>query len=948
MNKNRYTYCFLKPWLLFLWLTLCLPTLQSQVPEHTPRYYVNRIQGFIDANAWNEAKRVIDEALVDYPDDPELRYLNGRYYYMSGMLNDARYNLIRATQIDDQHYGAKRILVDVEDDSGHYSSAICYINELLEFQPYDKDLWRRKIGLYRKMNNHTEADASLERLARIYPNDTIISNDLRNRRRINSNTVLQKNSLEDAAVNLEQWLELDPRNLEYYLELINTYQRLGEFDRAIGTANRGLTVFPGRVELLNKLTGLMTDQGLMTQALDVARRSAPNSTLYRYMLEELASDNRLRDPYESNARFYDETHNEDALTYLINTAMTRGYYDDASHYLQEAMRLHGRTTDLLMKQYALEKRFGKEGQSLKILQELYEKIPEDEELNEEYAGIMLELGNREMTLEDWEDANLHLKRAIELMSVDDEAWPAAASRRIVCLGRQGLYNEARAQYREAVTADPIHRNRYAAAFEEVMGNRFRYLIEEEMYLEVLKEAQEYVSMMPDSELGIRTCINMSQTLGLEDSFQVYAQQGFDSFPDEPYFIIKQAVSLEHQKRFAEALELLNPPYVNEEYALPLMTSTRSGITEEWTSELLKNHHPKQAIEVADIALQSDPDNKELLYAKGLAYEQLKEFSQAYTLQKRYYEPSNAEQQEFYQHMRWLRFKGFKNLVDASYTHAAFDSRGEEVASMGHLYSVASVSYTRIGKKDSFTGQVSYKGIDGYHYEKLYLDENYEEQLEQEHSPGGFGLEFMGQWEHAVNSRLTATLSGAFSTKFFNKYGANLTLSYEMNKGWTPSVRFGYRRTSETYLYLSATDSTAVDKSQYNLFILTPALEKEWTERISTRLSIDLASMRSDIYYNVGMKGKLFINDDNISSVSLMAGIGSFPELNFFDQTALKELSHTNAMVGFDAQYLLTENLYLGLSGSWNTYYSPYRTLEGILVDSYRNIYSLTLQLHVAF
>jgi len=107
-------------------------------------------------------------------------------------------------------------------------------------------------------------------------------------------------------------------------------------------------------------------------------------------------------------------------------------------------------------------------------------------------------------------------------------------------------------------------------------------------------------------------------------------------------------------------------------------------------------------------------------------------------------------------------------------------------------------------------------------------------------------------------------------------------------------------------------------------------------------------MRSDIYYNVGMKGKLFINDDNISSVSLMAGIGSFPELNFFDQTALKELSHTNAMVGFDAQYLLTENLYLGLSGSWNTYYSPYRTLEGILVDSYRNIYSLTLQLHVAF
>ena len=80
----------------------------------------------------------------------------------------------------------------------------------------------------------------------------------------------------------------------------------------------------------------------------------------------------------------------------------------------------------------------------------------------------------------------------------------------------------------------------------------------------------------------------------------------------------------------------------------------------------------------------------------------------------------------------------------------------------------------------------------------------------------------------------------------------------------------------------------------------------------------------------------------------MAGIGSFPELTFFDQTALRNLSHTNAMVGVDMQYLFTENLYLSLSGNWNTYYSPYRNMEGSLVDSYRNIYSLTLQLHVAF
>ena len=192
---------------------------------------------------------------------------------------------------------AKRLLLDVEDDTGHYSSAICYVNELLEFQPYDRDLWRRKIGLYRKLNNNTEADATLERLSRIYPNDTIISNDLRNRRRVNSNQVLQTSNLEDSALNLEKWLELDPLNLEYYLELANVYERLGEFDRAIGACNRGLRVFPNNIQLLNKVTGIMADQGLMSQALERARSQAPNSNLYQFMLEELAADTRLHDPY---------------------------------------------------------------------------------------------------------------------------------------------------------------------------------------------------------------------------------------------------------------------------------------------------------------------------------------------------------------------------------------------------------------------------------------------------------------------------------------------------------------------------------------------------------------------------------------------------------------------------------------------------------------------------
>ena len=107
-------------------------------------------------------------------------------------------------------------------------------------------------------------------------------------------------------------------------------------------------------------------------------------------------------------------------------------------------------------------------------------------------------------------------------------------------------------------------------------------------------------------------------------------------------------------------------------------------------------------------------------------------------------------------------------------------------------------------------------------------------------------------------------------------------------------------------------------------------------------------MKSSLYYNVGVKGKLFFNNDNISSVSLLTGFGSFPELTFFEQTALHNISHTNAMVGFDVQYMLTRHLYLGLAGNWNTSFTPYIDNNGKLNKSYRNIYGMTIQAHMAF
>ena len=921
----RYALCII--------ISLLLMPLVLLAEGYTPRYYVSRAESYIQSRAWNEAKRVIDEGLAGYPANPDLRYLNGRYYYQARQYNEARYNLVKSIQADDQHFKAKRLLVDVEDDTKHYSSAICYINELLEFQPYDIDLWRRKIALYRKMNNHAEADAALERLSRIYPNDTLVTNDLKRRRRENLRTITNTSNLSESAATIEQWLDKDPKNLEYYLDLIGVYQRMGEFEKAIGVANRGLQQFPGNKVLVNKMVGILTDLGLYSQAFEVAKRYDPHGTAYNNLLHQVAAQARMQDSYDIHGRLYAETHDREALTYLINTSLTRGYYDDARMYLSEGMKLEGRSARLLMKQYALEKRMGNEHEMHKLLLELYAMNPNDEELQEEYTNMMLQLAINEMSGEQWADAAQHLKRVLEIMPVTNESWPSAVSRRITCLGHMGQYDEARKQYREAADKSAANRKRFASAYEDIVANRLHFLIEEENYDEALQEAQQLLEVMPESEAALRCCINMSQTLKKDDLFQKYARMGYEAFPNEPYFIVKQAISLQQQGQSAEALALLKKPIEKDH---TMLDAAFSGISAEWAQQLIKNHMPDIALTVIDSALVHDAKNKELLYMKGLAYEQMKVFDKAYEYQRNYYVPNNAEQKEYYQHLHNLYFRGRKNRVDASYTYASYDSRQNEAAISSHLYSIATVAYSRIDSINTYTAQISYKGIDGSH--------NTDEDNTDEDDAGGVGLEFMAQWERDFNHRWSGTVNFAYSTRFFNKIGANIMAAYHMNRDWTPSLRLGYRRTPKTYLFMKGGNVT---HDNHNLFIVTPAIEKSW-ERMKASCNIDVTFMESSVYYNIGLKGKLFINEDYISSVSLLTGFGSFPELTFFEQTALNNMSHTNAMVGFDAQYLVTKNMCVGLTGSWNTYFNPYRDASRVYHDSYRNVYSITAQLHVVF
>lgn len=902
---------------------------------HDNRYYSSRADDLQNANSYEAAKRIIDEGLEYYPDDPELRYQNGRYYYYAqNDLQRARYNLTRALQESDHHWGARRLLIDVEDDSKHYSSAICYINELLEQQPYDRDLWRRKIGLYRKLDNKVEADAALERLARIYPNDSLVIRDLKNLQREDwNNRLLNTNELNERIAKLEGWINDEPDHPDYYLQLSDIYIKKGDYEQALNTVRRGIGYIPGNGALIQRAAILMSEKGLYTRVLQFLKENKIGGKFYESALRDAVNDARMRDAYEISGRLYSTTGDREALNYLLNTSLTRGYYDDAIGYLQEAYRLEGRTSNLLMKEYELQKRTGNDNAARKLLVELFEKNPGDTDLRDAFVAMQLQLANIDTQEMDWDGANERLSTAVKYMIPGSEEWIAVQARRINLLGRAGKYHEANQLYEEASSQDPEQRKRFAAAYEEFIAARIKTLIEEERYEEALEQGEELLATIPDSETAIRTCINMSQTLRRYEKFYKYAEMGYELFPDQPYFVIKEAIALEHQKMYADALALLNPKKQTEKYLSPQLINPFSGVSENYAVILLRDKKPNQAIARLDSALVYDPDNRELLYLKGVAYEQLKNYKEAYRLQFRNYNPSNAEQAEWYEHMRFLHTRSLSNRFEMSYTSSYYDTKSDELASIGHMYSVASLSYTHIWKNTILTVGANYKAMDGFQDAGRYKQ-------------GGTGLEGWAGINQNLGRNWTFDISASYGSKEFNKIGANLGITKSLNNGWSFGGKASYRLTPPMVLYEKDKGWTTTEK-RYNLGMLGPRVSKEW-DRVGLHGSVDIIALDlKNFYYNASVKAKFFINEDGISSVSALAGVGSFPELDFFDEMVMNGISNMNGMVGCDFNYLLTKNLILGVAGNWNTYYNP-EFKDGVPVDSYRNIYSVTGYLQVCF
>ena len=932
-----------------------LAPLHVSARDMTPEEYAEKVQGYFAEEQWEEGKRLLDEGVEKYSFASNLQFLLGKYWFNAKDYDKSRYYLLKAVDINYDNVEAKQLLVDVEDITQNYSSAICFVNELLEVNPYWRGLWRRKIDLYRKQGNHVEADRLLKRINQIYPQDTVLHKDMVYSMELNYQRQKRAGDRKTAILTLEELLKSVPDNEQYYLDIINLHLQEGEQEQALAWTSRGLAALPGSVTLVYKKVGILSEMNRHPEALAFMRdrmrgRTTPElQRLYNTLVLDAARAERQRDPYVLYGTAFERgDHSREVLDYLLNTSMMRGYNDDALFYLRETKRYYGDDKSVLYKEYLIYRNMGEERQAFNRLMQLCERYPGDEELTDALCRMQLQRADRLMEQElftealpaamfvtrqptdaetlraAWEkvfSCRIRMKRYADAMATLDTLAPRFPDTenligyRALVLDRMGRTSEAMYLYLGAIErADPQMRDFYVAGYADIAIPYIKQCLEEGAMAHAFAEADQLLTLDPSNDQALRYAINAASQMGRDDVFREYTDRGLARHPREPFYLAKKAASLDAEGQYEASIELVRP--VLWDYpGNRQLTGALSQSSEYRALDLTRRGRADEALAVLDTALYYDAKNKSLLYAKGLAYEKKKEYGLAYFYQQNY-EPSAAEFYSFNRHLKGLRYGMLQNEIGLEYLQSRY---GDDYA----IQSVATLQYTRKQPKNTYTGRVNYAGRNGEREEDINANAT-------SFDGGGVGVQLQGEWIHKFPRDWQTMVNFAWADQYFPRWMGNASVTKFFRRDWEAEARVGYRRLEGR-----------------NLWSAGPGVAK-FIGPVWLNGKCDFFVIDSKFYYNAMAQVRYYPVDDGRSYVVGMAGIGSAPELSVLDRALPGAFDHANTMVGMGGQYMFAPNITMGLLGTWYTYYTEKRMGYDAVQTRYRNMYNIYVQLYISF
>ena len=885
----------------------------------TPGQYVDQINALFSQHRWNRGKEILDTALEKWPHDPTLHYLAGLYYWNAKDNEKARYHLVKSVSINYNQLDAKQLLVNLEDATGNYSSAICYINELLEVNPYWKGLWARKVDLYKKLGNYEEANILLRRLRQIYPNDASLTADHYELLESTYKTARQNNDLDAAEEALRDMVRIDPSETDYQLVYANLLIQRGKYNDAIEHLKGAINANPGNAALVKKAADLMMATGQNKGALALVREqmairpSGELSALYSNMMGVAAQMEEDAQPYELHTKVYGKDHSMESLQYLLKTSYQRNYYDDCITYIGEMRKRKGDSPALCMMEYETYLRSGHPDLANKALQNAAAKYPDNYDVNLAHSRMKMSEAADFMKEEAWSKA-IPLLEDISQNCVDEDLKANAVRRLTTCyiqkndfdnatrllgqmlryepqhavtieysdlLAKQGRKDDAlqvlSQEYK--TTSDENAKTLLRGAYEEKAIPYIKSLMQEGSYPQALGVCEGLLEIDPDNYWGLRYAVQASS-----DSDK-YLAQAYQAYPKDVYFQQKQATQLSLNGSDQEALEMLKP-LLKEHPGDTLLKGAYADVSERYALKLMKEKSYDRAAEVLDSALILNENNASLRMSRGLLHEKQRNYDSAYVYQSKYI-PSLLEQKEYLEHMNVLRNKAYKNTAQVSYDYMRYS---KDVYKTG----VAMAGYSRSWlKKNTLAGRVYYTGRDGNDNKEL-----------DSLTSGGRGFKFEAEYTRELGAKWTGNAIAFVGNKYFPKFGASVDVTYHATDYWDYSGGLLFRTMSDKGQMFGGNLGAQYQKGHFMLGAKST-----------------VGHFHSKLFVNGMLRARYYIYEGGKTFIEAQGGAGTAPELTFSDIYYTPSVyNHLNSFVSLAFNWLIVPGLSVDLSISWNTLY----------------------------
>ena len=889
------------------------------------------IDSYFKEGQYEEAKKLLDKNITQYPKNGDIQFYMGKYYYQKQDNDKARYHLLRALDELPNHVAAKEILASIETTQKHYSSAICYVNELLETRPYDAELWRKKIALYRLQGNDIEANRLLKRIRVIYPQDEQFKKDYLYSLQVQSSQEKKKGNIEEAIKMEQETLRLNPKDEEAYLTLTNTYLLSGDKEKALTYVNRGLQNLPNNQELINRKIGILSEMNRPVEAVEFIQQEMKKGNKspqmlknYNDLLAQAALYQNQSDPYVLYGKLYENNpSNAEALDYLINNSLTKGYYTDAAVYIEKGLKSRGRTKDLLSKKYSYLMLSGQDKEAYKVLEELFSKYPNDADIRNNYLQYRYNRGQQlaqqgryteaiqdlewvaaQPSFEWREDAiaalygaylnNHQYDKALEQAELLTQQYSQSKGvylRKAAALSALRQYPQALEIYEKLIgESDAKDNDLYISGYEETALAYIKYLNEKGDAITAYEQQKKLMTLKENSNQGLRYIVATSSLLKKEDEVLSYAQKGKALYPDDFYFVEQEAYAYTRTDRPQEGINALEP-YL-EKYAYNKdLSKAYAEAAEKQAQKEYKQRDYDQAQHTLLKALQYDPLNKNLQYERGRIFEGQKQYDSAYYYQRQF-NPSLVELAEFKRHLNYLKYKTYKNEIQFSYQQNQLKDT--------KLPGIFTALYHRYQPKNTYTLGLSSSG-----------------RTDKRAFQGQVG------WTHILNYKWYFDIDAALSNHYFPEYMGNVTIYRVLRNEWEAQVGVGYKK-------LRSEDTPQLIQAHLGT---TKSLED-----FSFLVKLTGVSFNNSLYYNTFGRIQYDLLDKR-SFLAIFGGVGSAPVDEILNYQLYGQFSTTNANFGGMVQYMLVDKVALSLSGVWYNYYN------GL---DYSDLYNLIFGINVSF